>query len=152
MQQCYFPTTPAIQRELHLLTLFPPMVYSKNRVQEIMTQAIMKQGEETKKELRAYVEQQHIENNQYKLSMQQAISSQFTPIYLRCFSKIFKWLKIIETLLFLKVQQWLAKVVSSGEVGLAAAKNEVQQNYWQVVEIQWFTCPAVAGCVSKISY
>lgn len=101
------------------------MVYSKNRVQEIMTQAIMKQGEETKKELRAYVEQQHIENNQYKLSMQQAISSQFTPIYLRCFSKIFKWLKIIETLLFLKVQQWLAKVVSSGEVGLATAKNEV---------------------------
>ena len=56
------------------------MVYSKNRVQEIMTQAIMKQGEETKKELRAYVKQQHIENNQYKLSMQQAISSQFTPI------------------------------------------------------------------------
>lgn len=46
------------------------MLKQWEETQELVNQAIMKQREETQIELRAYAEQQCIENDQYKLSMQ----------------------------------------------------------------------------------
>ncbi|KAG4951565.1 hypothetical protein JHK84_044926 [Glycine max] len=69
--------------------------FSKDKVQDLLNQALLKQKEETqalinqsiaqqmketRKELQAYVEQKRLENKQYKKSIQSAIATQFTGL------------------------------------------------------------------------
>ena len=72
-----------------------PSSFSKDKVQDLLNQALLKQKEETqalinqsiaqqmketRKELQAYVEQKRLENKQYKKSIQSAIATQFTGL------------------------------------------------------------------------
>lgn len=56
------------------------MVQAFLKQQEETKQELFNQREETKQELQAFVEQQKLENEQYRLSIQKVIATQFTSL------------------------------------------------------------------------